>query len=135
LTTVIFGKHIDKINLDKEKNIHTLPVLIGEKIARHMVIGMRLLPYFLLAFLIATTYFTPLVLVTLLALPRLRRVLPAFLKPKPAERPANFPEGHGGWPLYFAPLAFRYNRSFGSLLILSLVADVLVRITLPTLWR
>jgi len=61
--------------------------------------------------------------------------LPAFLKPKPAERPENFPLGQGGWPLFFAPLAFWYNRSFGTLFVLSLVVDVLVRITLPTLWR
>ena len=135
VTAVIFGKHIDKIRADQEKNIHTLPVLIGEKLARYMVIGMMILPYILIIYLIATKYFTPLVLIVLFAIPRLRQILPAFTKPKPAERPADFPEGQGGWPLYFAPLAFRYNRSFGSLLILSLVTDVLIRIFLPAFWR
>ncbi len=33
-TTVIFGKHIDKLDADKAKGIHTLPVIIGEKAAR-----------------------------------------------------------------------------------------------------
>ena len=31
VTTVIFGKHIDKVLIDKTKKIFTLPVLIGEK--------------------------------------------------------------------------------------------------------
>jgi len=63
----------------------------------------------------------------LLALPQLRETVPAFLQPKPAERPANFPQGQGGWPLFFAPLAFRYNRTFGSLFLLGLLADVILQ--------
>ena len=135
VTTVIFGKHIDKLTLDREKNIHTLPTILGEKISRYLVIGTMFLSYFLLVYLVAARYFTPLVLVTLFALPRLKQILPALLKPKPEARPANFPDGQGGWPLYFAPLAFWYNRAFGGLLVLSLVADVLIRIYLPSFWR
>ena len=112
-----------------------LPVLIGEKVARQMVIGMMIVPFFLLLYLVATRYFTPLILIVLLATLRLRQVLPAFLKPKPASRPNDFPEGQGGWPLYFAPLAFAYNRSFGTLFVLGLILDVLIRILLPTFWR
>ena len=44
VTTVIFGKHIDKLEADQQKNINTLPVLIGEKAARQMVLGMMILP-------------------------------------------------------------------------------------------
>ena len=33
-TSVLFGKHIDKIDLDEEKRVHTLPVLLGEARAR-----------------------------------------------------------------------------------------------------
>jgi 1,4-dihydroxy-2-naphthoate octaprenyltransferase len=135
VTTVIFGKHIDKLEADQQKNIYTLPVLIGEKVARQMVTGMMILPYFLLAYLVATKYFTPLILIGLIAIPRLLQVLPAFLKPKPAARPQDFPDGQGGWPLYFAPLAFGYNRSFGTLFVLGLIADVLIRLLLPTFWR
>ena len=135
VTTVIFGKHIDKLEIDQRKNIRTLPVLIGEKVARQMVIGMMIVPFFLLLYLVATRYFTPLILIVLLATLRLRQVLPAFLKPKPATRPNDFPEGQGGWPLYFAPLAFAYNRSFGTLFVLGLILDVFIRILLPTFWR
>ena len=35
VTTVIFGKHMDKRQIDKEKRIYTLPVIIGEKAARY----------------------------------------------------------------------------------------------------
>jgi 1,4-dihydroxy-2-naphthoate octaprenyltransferase len=134
VTTVIFGKHIDKVTTDREKNIHTLPVLIGEKMARHIVIAMMILPYLLLVHLVTSRYFTPFILIALLAIPRLRRVLPAFHNPKPATRPRDFPEGQGGWPLYFAPLAFWYNRSFGTLFVAGLLADVLIRILAPAFW-
>jgi len=132
VTTVIVGKHIDKIDGDQAKNIHTLPVLIGEKMSRYLVMGMVILQYSLLIYLVVAKYFTPLILIVLMAIPRLRTVLPAILNPKPATRPQDFPEGQGGWPLYFAPLAFWHNRSFGTLFVLGLFADVLIRILLPT---
>ena len=135
VTTVIFGKHIDKLEIDQRKNIRTLPVLVGEKVARYMVIGLMIVPYFLLAYLVATRYFTPLILITFIAIPRLLKVLPAFLNAKPNSRPQNFPDGQGGWPLYFAPLAFGYNRSFGALLVIGLIVDVFIRLLLPAFWR
>ena len=128
VTTVIFGKHIDKIEVDKAKNIHTLPVLLGEKVSRYVVIGMMILPYILTVVLIATKYFTPVMLIVFLAIPSLRQVFPAFLKPRPATRPEGFTDGQGGWPLYFAPLGFANNRSFGGLFMLGLLIDVLLRI-------
>ena len=134
VTTVIFGKHIDKIAGDRERNIRTLPVLIGERAARYLVIGMMVLPYFLLAGLVATRYFTPFILIVVFALPRLRSVLPAFLKPKPSTRPDDFPEGQGGWPLYFAPLTFLYNRTFGTFFIIGMIGEILLRLFLPAFW-
>jgi len=44
VTTVIFGKHIDKLKVDQEKGIHTLPVLLGETASRFTVIGMMVAP-------------------------------------------------------------------------------------------
>jgi len=135
VTTVIFGKHIDKLAIDREKKIHTLPVLIGEKAARYTILAMMILPYLITAYLIAIKFFTPIMLVVLLAIPTLRQILPAILKPKPAERPADFPDGQGGWPLYFAPMSFWNNRSFGMYFMLGLLADVLIRIFIPAFWR
>lgn len=135
VTTVIFGKHIDKLQADQKKNIHTLPVLIGEKAARYSIIGMIILQYIFIIFLVTIQYFTPLMLFVFLSVSRLYKILPAFLKPKPIERPTNFPEGQGGWPLYFAPLAFWYNRSFGTIFILALIIDTFIRLLFPTFWR
>lgn len=135
VTTVIFGKHIDKIIPDREKNIHTLPSVLGEKISRQFVIGMIVSSFALLGYLVAIKYFTPIVLLPLLSLPRLRKILPAFLNPKPAERPENFPQGQGGWPLFFAPLAFWYYRSFGTFFVLGVAVDGLLRIVLPFIQR
>ena len=135
VTTVIFGKHIDKRQIDKEKRIYTLPVIIGEKAARYTLLAMMILPYFITAYLIAIKFFTPVMLIVLFAIPTLRTLFPAFLKPKPAERPADFPDGQGGWPLYFAPMSFLNNRKFGSLFMLGLLVDVLLRIFIPAFWR
>lgn len=135
VTTVIFGKHIDKIKVDKEKGIHTLPVLLGEKASRLAVIGMLVAPYLLVPGMIALKYFTPVMLLVFLALPTLKKILPSFLKPRPETRPEGFPDGQGGWPLFFAPLAFQNNRSFGGLFMLGLLVDVLLRIYLPAFWR
>jgi 1,4-dihydroxy-2-naphthoate octaprenyltransferase len=135
VTTVIFGKHIDKISVDTAKNIHTLPVVIGEKAARYAVMAMMVLPYFFTGYLILAKFFTPVMLIVLFALPALRESLPPLMKPKPEIRPEGFPDGQGGWPLYFAPIAFRNNRSFGSLFMLGLLIDVALRIFLPTFWR
>ena len=135
VTTVIFGKHVDKYLIDKEKKIHTLPVVIGEKAARYTVLAMMILPYFITAYLIAVKFFTPVMSIVLFAIPTLRMLYPAFVKPKPAERPADFPDGQGGWPLYFAPMSFLNNRKFGSLFMLGLLVDVLLRIFIPTFWQ
>lgn len=134
VTTVIFGKHIDKIKIDREKKIYTLPVVLGEKASRFVVLGMMIASYLLVLALIATQYFTPVMALVLLAIPSLKQVFPAFLKPKPDERPEDFPEGSGGWPLYFAPLAFVNNRAFGMYFMAGLVLDVILRNVFPTFW-
>lgn len=135
VTTVIFGKHIDKLDIDRSKKIYTLPVLIGEKAARYSVLVMMVLPYIFTAYLVAVKFFTPVMVLVLFALPTFFKVYPAFLKPKPAERPVDFPDGQGGWPLYFAPMGFWNNRSFGSLFMFGVLLDVLLRIIFPTFWR
>ena len=134
VTTVIFGKHIDKMLLDKAKKIFTLPVLIGEKAARYAVLLLMFLPYGLILALIAIRYFTPVMLVSVVALPTLLKLYPSFLKPKPETKPADFPAGQGGWPLYFAPQAFLVTRSFGTWFVLGLILESVVRLLWPHFW-
>lgn len=137
VTTVVFGKHIDKLKIDREKRIFTVPVLIGEKPARMAQLVMLILPYFITAYLIAARFFTPVMLIVALAIPTLLKTYPALLKPKPDTRPEGFPDGQGGWPLYFAPLAFVNNRAFGMRFLLGLILDVAVRLIPATshFWR
>jgi 1,4-dihydroxy-2-naphthoate octaprenyltransferase len=137
VTTVIFGKHIDKLEIDKAKKIHTLPVLMGEKASRWAVIAMMVLPYLLVGGLIATRYFTPVMLLVVLALPSTWKTLKLFLVHRPTERPQWMPEGNGGWPLFFAPVSFINNRAFGGWFLLSLVVDVALRVIPSTsgFWR
>jgi len=40
-------------------------------------------------------------------------VLPIFRRPKPAEKPAGYPDV---WPNYFVAAAFVHNRDFGFVL-------------------
>lgn len=133
VTTVIFGKHIDKLDMDKKKGIHTLPVVIGEKASRYAVLGMMIIPYLITLYLIFAKFFTPIMLIVFLALPAFLKIYPIFLKPKP-ETP---PEGQVGWPLYFVGYAFYNNRRFGTLFMFGLLLDVTLRLMPLTqnFWR
>jgi len=133
VTTVIFGKHIDKLDMDKKKGIHTLPVVIGEKASRYAVLFMMIAPYFLTLYLIAIKFFTPVLLIVFFALPSFLQIYPIFMKPKPTTKPEN----QIGWPLYFVGYAFYNNRKFGSLFMFGLLIDVALRLIPLTanFWR
>jgi len=124
-TTVIFGKHIDKFDADKAKGIHTLPVLLGERNARYTAIGMMVLQYVLVLYLVATGYFTPAPLLVVFALKTFGLVFAVYRQPKPAERPAQYPAD--SWPLWFVAFAFLHNKRFGLLFLVGLVVDLVVR--------
>lgn len=134
VTTVIFGKHIDKRAIDISKKIYTLPVVIGEKASRYTILGLMVLSYLAVIYLILVHYFTPVLLLVVVAVPQFLKIYPQFLKPKPEKRPEDFPEGQGGWPLYFAPQAFVNNRAFGIWFMLGLIADVVLRVAFPKFW-
>jgi 1,4-dihydroxy-2-naphthoate octaprenyltransferase len=91
--------------------------------------------YVIVVALVALMYFTPVMLLVLVALPTLRQIFPPFLMPKPESRPEGWPEGQGGWPLYFVGLAFIHNRKFGTLFMLGLLGDTLLRIYAPHFWH
>jgi 1,4-dihydroxy-2-naphthoate octaprenyltransferase len=123
-TAVLFGKHIDKLREDEAKRIRTLPVLLGERASRVTVVAMLVAQFAVLGYLVATGYFTPAVVVVLLAAPSLRRVWSVFREPRPEAPPPELPEGV--WPLYFVATAFWYNRRFGGLLLVGLLGDLLL---------
>lgn len=124
-TTVIFGKHIDKCAEDKAKHIHTLPVILGERSARLIVSVMIVLQYATVLYLIITGYFTPILLIIVLAFSMLKMALTQYQKPKPVEPPAWYPKDV--WPMWFVSLTFVHNRRFGLLFLAGLIGDLILR--------
>ena len=119
----LFGKHIDKLDMDAAKHIHTLPVILGEQFARVGVITMIVLQYVLVVYLIVIGFFTPILLLVFLSLPMfLKQVLPMYQHPRPKECPANYPAE--AWPLWFVASAFSFSRRFGMFYMLGLILDV-----------
>jgi 1,4-dihydroxy-2-naphthoate octaprenyltransferase len=125
VTTVIFGKHVDKVTEDRQKKIRTLPVLIGEKAARYSVVGLIIAQYLLVIYLTLIRFFTPVVLIVALALPVFKRVWDVYRQPRPPAPPPTYPAG--AWPLWFVAYAFEHNRAFGLYYLLGLIADPLLR--------
>ena len=63
--------------------------------------------------------------VVLLAIPEFLRIWPILKIPKPAEKPADFPDV---WPNYFVAAGFVHNRRFGLFFLLGLLADAAIKV-------
>lgn len=122
-TTVLFGKHIDKLDADAGKGIRTMPVLLGEANARRATVVMFTLEYVLVAALVLSGSLSWMLLVVAAALPWYMRALRLYRQPRPAAPPPEYPPNI--WPLWFSAVAFQHTRRFGSLFLLGLAADVL----------
>jgi 1,4-dihydroxy-2-naphthoate polyprenyltransferase len=125
--TVIFGKHIDKSKDDRAKGIHTLPVIIGEKAARTMVLVFFALMYLLVIGLVLVGFFSPAMLIVLLALTVLPKILPMFRAPKPEEKPEGFADDV--WPLWFSAACFVHTRRYGVLFLAGLLIDAALHLS------
>ena len=121
-TTVLFGKHTDKLNEDKAKGIYTLPVIIGQKAARYSTIALWILQYVFIFALVLSGKLGITMVIVLFALPMLITTIKTFLKPRPTVKPDGI--AGEGWPLYLVSQAFIYNRRFGLLFLLGLIVDV-----------
>ncbi len=125
VTTVLFGKHIDKFAEDKLKKIYTLPVIIGEKLARYTTIGLMLLQYLIVVYLVIIGFFSPVLLIVFLAIPKLIETIRTFLKKKPKTPPKDYPKG--SWPIWFVGYAFLHNRRWGTLFMLGLISTAIIK--------
>jgi 1,4-dihydroxy-2-naphthoate octaprenyltransferase len=115
-TTVLMGKHIDKLPYDQPTGTRTFPVLVGDRAARVMTQTMVVAFYLGVGALVATRALPWPALLVVLAAPRAVATLRAFSQPKPAQAPPDNPV----WPLWWAPIAFLHTRRAGGLLILGL---------------
>jgi 1,4-dihydroxy-2-naphthoate polyprenyltransferase len=127
VTTVLFGKHIDKVDADAALGIRTLPVILGESRARRVAQVLMLAFYPIVIGAALVGFIGPWVALVLLGVPRLLGVLWVFNVPRP-EVP---PHSYVGWPLWFVGAAFVHTRRAGGLLILGLLLNALLPIRLP----
>ena len=123
-TTVLFGKHTDKLSQDRAKKVYTLPVILKEKPARYATIGMWIAQYALVGIMIGYRMVGPVMAIVLIAVPKLVWASRVFSKPRPTEAPDDLPPDT--WPLYLSAHAFQYNKRFGSLFLAGLVLDVIL---------
>lgn len=121
VTAVLVAKHIDKADNDRERGIHTLPVVVGKRPARALVLVMVAAQYTIAAGLVASGPLGWPVLACLAAVPLLRYLVPVFSRDAPDSPPEGYPAS--AWPLWFVSFAFVHNRRFGALYVVGLLAE------------
>jgi 1,4-dihydroxy-2-naphthoate octaprenyltransferase len=121
-TTVLMGKHIDKIPWDAADGTHTLPVILGERTARRVTQGMFVAFYLSIVALVIAQVLPIASLLVVLSFPVLRRTYAAYNQPKPQKSPMPNPV----WPLWFAALSFLVTRRAGGLFVLGLSIGAIV---------
>lgn len=126
VTTVLIGKHIDKLQADAQKGINTIPVIFGERVALWLNMGMMVAYYLVVAILVFTGTLGVWLLLVGLAIPRLVRALKIYTEPKPKEPPEDYPV----WPLWYVSAAFYHNKLAGGMFVLGLVLNFIFPISL-----
>ncbi|MDX6197115.1 MAG: 1,4-dihydroxy-2-naphthoate polyprenyltransferase [Actinomycetota bacterium] len=126
-TTVLMGKHIDKIPYDAAAGTRTLPVLLGEARARTLTKALLSAFYITTAEAVALGALPWPVLLVLVAAPVMRKAAQALSRPRPDEPPAGFPV----WPLWFAAICFVHTRRAGLLLVIGLAVAAVFQVGLP----
>jgi 1,4-dihydroxy-2-naphthoate octaprenyltransferase len=121
-TTVLMGKHIDKIPWDAPDGTHTMPVLMGEARARRLTQAMFAGFYVSVIALVIARVLPVASVLVVLSLPVLRQTWKAYSEPKPDVSPMPNPV----WPLWFAALSFLVTRRAGGLLVIGLIIGAIV---------
>jgi 1,4-dihydroxy-2-naphthoate octaprenyltransferase len=112
---------------DTAKNINTLPVILGEKLARQ-VTQILMISYYPLVFLLLWFKVVGIaVLLVFLALPTLYKSLKVYNKPKPDDSGEKWT----GWPLFFVGWSFYHSRAAGGLFILGLLINIIIGLIAP----
>ena len=115
VTTVLLGKHLDKLEFDRATHIGTLPVVLGEAAARRVTQALIVMMY-VLAVVVAAWMRLPGLLLVLGAVPSAVRTIKFLSEPKPPER-----------PLWYVGATFYHNRRYGLLLLAGLLLQVVLR--------
>jgi 1,4-dihydroxy-2-naphthoate octaprenyltransferase len=123
-TTVLMGKHIDKIPYDEPGGTRTLPVMLGAARAKTVTLGLLAAFYVTVIISVGVKALPWPTLIVVLALPRLVQVWKGFLAPPPDQPPKHYPI----WPLWYAAIAFVHVRRAGALLVVGLVVATVFNI-------
>lgn len=121
VASVLVGKHVDKIEPDRKVGVHSIPVLLGQERSLALNKVFFILFYILIVALVVLGYTGYWVLLTFLAIPRLRQAWKAYSEPKPKKAP----EGWTVWPLWYVSWAMLFNRKAGELFTIGLVLNIL----------
>jgi 1,4-dihydroxy-2-naphthoate polyprenyltransferase len=124
VASINIGKHIDKMEDDKKKGVGTFPVRVGQTFARYVNILSIVLAYGVIIYLVATGYFSTLMLIIVFALQRAMYAVAVLSKPRPEGPPKGF---EVFWPTWFSGFCFYHNRMFGGLFILGILLDTVAR--------
>lgn len=126
VTLVLFGKHIDKMDYDREKSIRTLPVILGERWSRRASVLLIVLMFATSVLLVLYGFLGLPVLLVFFSIPSAIAAARMFSKPRPLAKPEGYPSD--AWPLWFVGFSFVFNRNFGALFVLGLILDIALRI-------
>ncbi len=128
VTSVLFGKHIDKIEADTKKGVRTMPVLLGEARARRVAQGLMVAYYPIIVGAVLVGWIGPWLFLSLLGIPKLVATLKVFgrSRSRTSRRTATSAGRCGSWA--------RPSSTPGgpaALLVLGLLLNALLPITLP----
>lgn len=126
VTTVVVGKHLDKLPYDRPRGVRTLAVILGERGTNALNRAFMVLFYAVSLGLVLTGLVSAWVLIVALSLPRLLRVWRIYSKP----RPASPPENYAVWPLWFVSWAFYWTKQAGTLFVLGVVLGAVLPVRL-----
>ena len=118
------GKYFDNYTVDKEKCVHTLPVLLRDKTGRYLNQFLLISFYILTFYMVITDMLGIGVLLVIFALPRIWTVLKIHNTPKQADPPEDW----SVWPLWLVGWSFLHNKLAGGLFILGLLINLVLPI-------
>jgi 1,4-dihydroxy-2-naphthoate octaprenyltransferase len=121
-TSVLMGKHIDKVPWDAPDGTRTLPVMLGESRARSVTKALFVLFYASVVALVIARVLPVASVLVFASLPVMARTWKAYSAPKPEVSPVPNPV----WPLWFAAASFVVTRRAGGLFVIGLVVGAVL---------
>jgi 1,4-dihydroxy-2-naphthoate octaprenyltransferase len=121
VAAVLIGKHIDKIDLDSQREIRTLPVRVGTDRALFLNQQLMILFFVFVICLVLVGKVGIWALLVFVAAPQLWRALKIHSQPRPESAPPGFPY----WPLWYVVPVFSLARMAGALFVLGLILDAI----------